>query len=107
MAYKFKSRATADLIMLDANARKLLEIIGKSPDDAQGIITVEQIPAAIAALEAAAEQEHLQPKAQPEDESQDEDAESASHDNVGLAQRVVPLIDMLRRSVAEGKDVTW
>jgi hypothetical protein len=54
MPYKFKSRATADLIMLDANGRKLLEIIGKSPDEVHGIITVEQIPAAIAALEAAA-----------------------------------------------------
>lgn len=107
MAYKFKSRATADLIMLDANARKLLEIMGKSPDDAQGIITVAQIPAAIAALEAAAAQEHVPQKAQPEDESQDEDVESASHEHVGLAQRVVPLIDMLRRSAAEGKDVTW
>jgi hypothetical protein len=57
MPYKFKSRATADLIMLDANGRKLLEIIGKSPDEVHGIITVEQIPAAIAALEAAAAEE--------------------------------------------------
>ena len=50
MPYKFKSRATADLIMLDANGRKLLEIIGKSPDEVHGIITVEQVPAAVAAL---------------------------------------------------------
>ena len=107
MPYKFKSRATADLIMLDANARTLLEIMGKSPDDAQGIITVEQIPAAIAALEAAAAEETARRNAQPEDDEQDEDAAAASHDSVGLAQRIVPLVDMLRRSAAEGKDVTW
>ena len=42
MPYKFKSRATADLIMLDANGRKLLEIIGKSPDEVRKFI-VEQL----------------------------------------------------------------
>ena len=42
MPYKFKSRATADLIMLDANGRKLLEIIGKSPDEVRTFI-VEQL----------------------------------------------------------------
>lgn len=109
MPYKFKSRATADLIMLDANARQLLEIMGKSPDDAQGIITVEQIPAAIAALEAAAAEDATRRHAQVEDADRDEDKEDApsSHDRVGLAQRIVPLVDMLRRSAAEGKEVTW
>lgn len=109
MPYKFKSRATADLIMLDANARQLLEIMGKSPDDAQGIITVEQIPAAIAALEAAASEDATRRHAQVEDADRDEDMEDApsSHDRVGLAQRIVPLVDMLRRSAAEGKEVTW
>ena len=53
MLFKFKSRATADLIMLEPNGRRVLEIIGKTPDDEHGIITVEQIPAAISALEAA------------------------------------------------------
>ena len=53
MLFKFKSRATADLIMLEPNGRRVLEIIGKNPDDAHGIVTAEQIPAAIAALEAA------------------------------------------------------
>ena len=66
MPYKFKSRATADLIMLDANGRKLLEIIGKSPDEVHGIITVEQIPAAIVALEAAAAEDAAR-RAQPQD----------------------------------------
>src|SRR3990167_8081991 len=52
MLYRFKSRATADLILLLPHARRLLEIIGKEPG-AQGIITAAQIPAAVAALEAA------------------------------------------------------
>ena len=106
MPYKFKSRATADLIMLDANGRKLLEIIGKSPDEVHGIITVEQIPADIAALEAAAAEEAARRK-QPEDDAQDEDAAPASQDSVALGQRIVPFVDMLRRSAADGKEVTW
>lgn len=108
MPYKFKSRATADLIMLDANGRKLLEIIGKSPDEASGIITVEQIPAAIAALEAAAAEEAARLKTETEEDAVQEGAQaSAAKDGVGLSQRIVPFVDMLRRSAAEGKEVTW
>jgi len=55
MLYKFKSRATSDLIMLEPVGRRVLQIVGKAPDDAHGIITVEQIPAAIAALQKAVE----------------------------------------------------
>ena len=105
MPYKFKSRATADLIMLDANGRKLLEIIGKSPDEVHGIIPGEQIPAAIVALEAAAAEDAAR-RAQPQDEAQ-EDAVPANQDGVALGQRIVPFVDMLRRSAADGKEVTW
>ena len=52
MIYKFKSRAEGDVVMQESNGDQMLRIIGRQPS-AQGIITVEQIPAAIAALEAA------------------------------------------------------
>ena len=52
MLYKFKSRATADLIMLEPNGRQLVQIMGKTPGQG-GIVTAEQIPGAIAAIEAA------------------------------------------------------
>ena len=38
MLYKFKSRATADLILLEPHAKRLLELAGKEAL-AQGIIT--------------------------------------------------------------------
>ena len=41
MLYKFKSRATADLILLEPQARRLLHIMGKEPA-ASGIFTVAQ-----------------------------------------------------------------
>jgi hypothetical protein len=52
MLYKFKSKDAGDVIMLEANGRKVLEIIGKDAGP-KGIILPEQMPAAIAALKAA------------------------------------------------------
>lgn len=113
MPYKFKSRATADLIMLDASARKLLAIVGKDADG-PGIITAMQIPGALAALEQAVLAEEAQRAAagETQDEAdgtqEDEDAAPAgAADAVSLRQRTAPFIDMLKRSVAEGRDVTW
>ncbi len=69
MLYKFKSRATADLILLEPHGRRLLQAMGKEPA-AQGIVTVAQIPAAMAALEAAvAAEDRRQAEAAQADES--------------------------------------
>jgi hypothetical protein len=50
--YKFKSKVTGDLIMLAATGDQLLRVIGKEPA-AAGIVEVDDMPAAIAALEQA------------------------------------------------------
>ena len=109
MLYKFKSRATADLTMLEANGRQVLQIIGKDASP-RGIITTDQIPQAIAALQAAvaAEDERAQ-AAKTQDLDQDpEDADGQDvKAGVGLKQRAVPFIEMLRRSAAEQADVVW
>ena len=52
MIYEFKSRAAGTVVMTQGVAENILELIGKSPGP-QGVITVEQIPAAIQTLEAA------------------------------------------------------
>jgi hypothetical protein len=61
MLYKFKSKSTGDLIMLQPDGRRVLQIIGKdaSPGGVgeSGIILPEQMPDAIAALEAAIAQD--------------------------------------------------
>jgi hypothetical protein len=101
MLFKFKSRATADLIMLEPNGRRVLEIIGKNPDDAHGIVTAEQIPAAIAALEAAGT------APADDEEGADDEGQGTQRDPVSLRQRAAPFIDMLRRSAAEAHDVVW
>jgi Domain of unknown function (DUF1840) len=53
MIYKFKSKATGDLIMTQPVAERVLSLIGK-PATPQGIIEVDQLQAAMSALEAAA-----------------------------------------------------
>ncbi len=114
MPYKFKSRATADLIMLDASARKLLAIVGKDADG-PGIITAMQIPGALAALEQAVLEEEARRAAAGETQDdadgtqvdEDDAAPAGAADGVSLRQRTAPFIDMLKRSAAEGRDVTW
>ena len=106
MLFKFKSRATADLIMLEPNGRQLLEIIGKSPG-AHGIVTAAQIPAAIAALEAAVATDEAAGNAPPDEDEGADGVDAPQRDPVRLRQRAAPFIDMLRRSAAEAHDVVW
>lgn len=110
MLYKFKSQEAADVIMLKLNAEELLKIIGK-PASPTGIITVEQVPAAVAALKAEVERREAagQPQAASAESSpQDENDEAkARADLVTLRQRVTPFIELLERSAAAGKDVVW
>ncbi|WP_394787936.1 DUF1840 domain-containing protein [Rhodoferax sp.] len=100
MLYKFKSKADGDLIMLEANGRQVLEIIGKTPG-ARGIILVAEMSAAVSALQAAITQDDAARKAATGE------AKAHEMDSVSLHQRAKPFIDMLRRCEKENADVTW
>ena len=104
MLYKFKSRATADLIMLEPQGRQIVTIIGKTPG-ASGIVTAAQIPGAIASLEAAVIADEAQPEAQENDEAAAEEINEAVR--LRLRQRAAPFIEMLKRSAAADVDVVW
>jgi len=99
--YEFKSRATGSVIMTQDVAEMLLKVIGKTPG-ATGIITVDQLPAAVAALR------HDLPAegADADSESTDDDAEQP-RSSVSLQQRAFPLIEMMEAALKAGKDVTW
>lgn len=105
MLYRFKSQATADVLMLETNARHLLEVAGKEAG-AMGIFTVEQIPAALAKLEAAIA---LEAKIHHNGDAFAVEGHEAVADlnHVALHQRAAPLIDMLKRSLDENKNVVW
>ncbi len=110
MSITFKSRATGNLIMLDAVARQVLGILGKDADARTGIVTVEQIPAAIAALQAAihSDEEHHAQAAREAGATSDADPDATLRaEDVTLRQRARPFIDMLERSLAERHEVVW
>jgi hypothetical protein len=111
MLYKFKSKATGDLIMLEPQGKQILKLIGKEPG-VKGIILPGEMMAAIDALHVAVAQEEQAHQAAKEaaqaQASQDEVAPTLDGPRaIGLKQRVVPFIDMLRRAHAEDKEVVW
>ena len=103
MLYKFKSKNAGDLIMLEPNGRKVLEVIGKEAGPT-GIILAEQMPAAIKALQDAITLEESD-EHNPDLDAAQGDAEKG--DAPGLRQRAMPFIDMLQRNHTAGTDVTW
>ena len=105
MLYKFKSKAAGDLIMLEPNGRRVLEIIGKDPGP-KGIILPEQMPGAIAALEDAIAREEAEHKAAI-DEAKARGEVPPKFESVSLRQRAVPFIDMLKRCDKAGQEIVW
>ena len=98
MMYKFKSKATGDLIMTQPVGDRVLSLIGKAVTP-QGIIEVDQLPAAMGALEAAVAAES--PKAGDDDDG------GPKGDRVSLRQRVWPMVEMMKRAAAEKQPITW
>jgi Domain of unknown function (DUF1840) len=111
MLYKFKSKVTGDLILLEPQGRHILTLIGKTPSP-RGIIEPNEMLAAIDALHAAVVKEELAHEAAKAAGTKDDAIGTATTSfdavrSISLKQRVVPFIDMLRRAHAEDKEVVW
>jgi len=103
----FKSSAAADIMMFDDVATRMIELMGKEVAD-KGVITVEQLPAAIARLEAAIISDHEQHRAHLlADDTQEVDGQGNERPFVSLTRRVLPLLEMLRASLKESEPVVW
>lgn len=127
----FKSKAAGDIIMYEANAKPIVEALGR--DVEQGIILAEEAAAAIIRLEAeiarmkvveaeekarreAEEREKAKEKAK---EKEDEDEDDSKEDDkwarrrepppepVSFAARAYPLLDMLKRAHKKKVDIVW
>jgi hypothetical protein len=110
MVITFQSRATSDVLMFGEVAARLLSIVGKDAQAAKGIITVEQLPEAIARLQQAIEADRAQARAAERadpDRDENEDNPRGMAAPVSLHQRGWPLLEMMTRSHAEGVPVTW
>lgn len=97
MLVKFHSSTSGEILMFAETARQVVAVLGKEPL-ARGVITAEQLPEAIALIEAAL----ARAKAAP--------AAAATDDEplpIGIAQRLVPFLEMLQRTRADDGYVMW
>ena len=112
MLFKFKSSACADLIMLEADARRILKaMIGEEP--ARGIVQAVDLPQAIARLEAAVAEDEAMRRARVEQSASQATGQETGMDKeealpaIRLAQRAAPMQQMMRRCLAESADLVW
>ena len=101
MIYKFKSKAAGDVIMLAATGDHVLRILGREPAP-QGILEVAAMPAAMAAIEAAVQQDE-----QARQRAEAEGKRAHGGEAITLRQRAWPLLEMIKRSQAAGADIVW
>jgi hypothetical protein len=109
MLFKFKSQAASDLIMLEADARSLLKIM-LGDDPVKGIVQVQDLASAVAALTAAVLQDTLarqQQVDQAKNRVNDPDEDRLPLATVSLSQRAAPMLKMLQRCQAQGSDLVW
>ena len=107
MLIVFKSKAAGDVMMFGDVAHTLMEIMGKAATE-KGIVTVEQLPEAIARLKAAVTQDKAEKPVVDHDERHFEKTpEGGKREFVSLARRAVPLIELLEYSLKEEVPVTW
>ncbi len=106
MIYKFKSKAAGDVIMLQPNGQKILEIVGKDSQASQGIIQPAEMKAAVDALNAAIAQEEADQKAALAQALADGKT-PPKYEGISLRQRAHPFIEMLSRCEKAGKEIVW
>jgi len=105
MLYRFKSKASGDVVMLQPNGKQLLEILGKDPA-APGIILPEQIPAAIQTLRDAVFEDEAELQRQIQ-EALARGEDTPDPDRITLRVRVTPFIELLQHSLREHTEITW
>ena len=109
MLYKFKSKVTGDVIMLQANGQRMLEIIGKhtaSEPSIKGILLPEHMPQALQALKDAVALEEAQQK-EAIALAQAENLSLPRFEAIGLRQRSLPFMDIIRQCLKDDEAITW
>ena len=103
MIYQFRSKAGPDVIMLADLTQRIFEILGR-PLEPRGILTVEQLPALIIALETAILKD-LEERAK----SNTADAENTEKPKLAdrLGQRAYPFLELMKQAKAKDEPVMW
>jgi hypothetical protein len=104
----FRSQAAGDVMMFDDVARRMMELMGKEAAE-RGIVTVDQLPDVISRVKAAIAADRARHQGQQEeDRPQTEEVPGGGkRPYVALAQRAVPLLQLLEYSLKDDKPVMW
>ncbi|NIA53836.1 DUF1840 domain-containing protein [Massilia sp. TW-1] len=112
MLVKFKSKAAADVLMLDRHAQKALAPFGKNT--ANGYFSASELDNVIGALEATTVQSklHAPTQALAQDVELHHAAEGVSHfpqvqEAVDFGAHLFPLLEMMRAARRSASVVTW
>lgn len=105
MIYKFKSKASGDIIMMGPTGDALLRALGRAPAP-KGIIEPAAMASAIAGIEQAVQADEAA-RAEAEQEAAARGQKLAPRDGVALRQRLWPMVDMLKRCSAAGEPIVW
>jgi hypothetical protein len=103
MPYKFKCKATGDILMTSLIGDYLLRVIGKAVDR-PGILLSDDIAPAIRALELAVREEQAHLSGGP---GRADFIASERQDEVTLRQCTWPLIEMMKRARSERQAIVW
>lgn len=109
MLYKFKSKATGDVIMLQPNGQRVLEIIGKhttAEPSVKGILLPEHMPQALDALKSAIATEEVQRQAAIA-HALAEHQPTPRFDTISLRQRALPFMDMIAHCIKADEPILW
>jgi hypothetical protein len=99
MIYQFRSKAGPDVIMLADLSQRICDILGRQLEP-RGILTVEQLPSLITALETAILKDL-------EERSEAEDVGEKPKLADRLGQRAYPLLELMKQGKAKGEPVMW
>lgn len=100
MLVTFSCPAYADVTMFGDVAVRLLQLMGHSGTVPSALLA-EDVPAALARLEAEIEAAKQSPEAQSSGNDEDDEP------SVSLPHRALPLIDLLKAAAKEECDVMW
>ena len=105
MLVTFRTKAYADITMFGDVAKQLLELMGHS-GTVPSAIKAEDVPVALARLEAAIAQRRAVDAARAPDDDDGRDGYDAPH-KVTLSQRALPLLELRRTAAATKHVVMW
>jgi len=103
MIYQFRSKAGPDVIMLADLTQRIFDILGR-PLEPRGILTVEQLPTLIIALETAILKD-LEDRAKSNTADQENTEKPKLADRLG--QRAYPFLELMKQSKAKDEPVMW